>query len=38
MSSWKASVEVIENSDKIYAYLNARSDGQIGVEKPKKAK
>ena len=38
MPSWKANVEVMENSDKIYAYLKARSDGAIGVEKPKKAK
>jgi len=38
MPAWKANVEVMENSDKIYAYLKARSDGAIGVEKPKKAK
>ncbi len=38
MPSWKANVEVMENSDKIYAYLKARSDGAIGVEKPKKVK
>jgi mono/diheme cytochrome c family protein len=38
MPSWKANVEVMENNDKIYAYLKARSDGAIGVEKPKKAK
>lgn len=38
MPSWKANVEVMENNDKIYAYLKARSEGAIGVEKPKKAK
>jgi mono/diheme cytochrome c family protein len=38
MPSWRTNVEVMENSDKIYAYLKARSDGAIGVEKPKKAK
>lgn len=38
MPAWKANIEVMENSDKIYAYLKARSDGAIGVEKPKKAK
>jgi len=38
MPAWKANVEVMENQDKIYAYLKARSDGAIGVEKPKKAK
>tara|TARA_R110002050_G_scaffold1244_5_gene8876 strand:+ start:190096 stop:190503 length:408 start_codon:yes stop_codon:yes gene_type:complete len=38
MPAWKENTEVMENSDKIYAYLKARSDGAIGVEKPKKAK
>ena len=38
MPAWKANVEVMENSKQIYAYLKARSDGAIGVERPKKAK
>ncbi|MFT7413892.1 MAG: mono/diheme cytochrome c family protein [Methylophagaceae bacterium] len=38
MPSWKANVQVMESSDKIYAYLKARSDGAIGAEKPRKAK
>jgi mono/diheme cytochrome c family protein len=38
MPAWKANAEVMENSDKIYAYLKARSEGAIGAEKPKKAK
>lgn len=38
MPAWKANDKVMENRDKIYAYLKARSDGAIGVEKPKKAK
>lgn len=38
MPGWKANDKVMENRDKIYAYLKARSDGAIGVEKPKKAK
>ena len=36
MPSWKANVQVMENRDQLYAYLMARSDGAIGVEKPKK--
>ena len=36
MPSWKANVQVMENRDQLYAYLKARSDGAIGVEKPKK--
>tara|TARA_R110002049_G_scaffold283442_2_gene463494 strand:- start:160 stop:567 length:408 start_codon:yes stop_codon:yes gene_type:complete len=38
MPAWKANAEVMGNSDQIYAYLKARSDGAIGVEKPKKSK
>jgi len=38
MPAWKANPEVMANRDKLYAYLKARSDGAIGVEKPKKAK
>ena len=38
MPSWKANVKVMEGRDKLYAYLKARADGAIGVEKPKKAK
>ena len=36
MPSWKANIQVMENRDQLYAYLKARSDGAIGVEKPKK--
>lgn len=36
MPSWNANVEVMENRDQLYAYLKARSDGAIGVEKPQK--
>jgi mono/diheme cytochrome c family protein len=36
MPSWNANVEVMENMDQLYAYLKARSDGAIGVEKPQK--
>ncbi len=36
MPAWKANVQVMENKDQLYAYLKARSDGAIGVEKPKK--
>ena len=36
MPAWKANVEVMENKGQLYAYLKARSDGAIGVEKPKK--
>ncbi|HDY85855.1 hypothetical protein LCGC14_0440800 [marine sediment metagenome] len=38
MPAWKANPQVMENRDQLYAYLKARSDGAIGVEKPKKAK
>lgn len=36
MPAWKANVQVMENKGQLYAYLKARSDGAIGVEKPKK--
>lgn len=36
MPSWKANVKVMEGRDQLYAYLMARSDGAIGVIKPKK--
>jgi len=36
MPAWKANVKVMEGRDQLYAYLMARSDGAIGVEKPKK--
>lgn len=36
MPAWRANVKVMEGRDKLYAYLKARSDGAIGVEKPKK--
>ena len=38
MPAWKENTEVMANSEQIYAYLKARSDGAIGVEKPNKAK
>ncbi len=38
MPSWKKNKKVMENRDKIYAYLKARSDGALGQVKPKKAK
>ncbi len=38
MPSWKKNKKVMENRDKIYAYLKARSDGALGEVKPKKAK
>lgn len=38
MPAWKANVQVMENRDQLYAYLKARSDGAIGVEKPVKQK
>jgi mono/diheme cytochrome c family protein len=38
MPSWKANDKVMADREKIYAYLKARSDGAIGMEKPKKAK
>ncbi|MFT7414606.1 MAG: mono/diheme cytochrome c family protein [Methylophagaceae bacterium] len=36
MPSSNANVQVMENMDQLYAYLKARSDGAIGVIKPKK--
>jgi len=36
MPAWKANVKVMAGRDQLYAYLMARSDGAIGVEKPKK--
>ena len=36
MPNWKANVKVMAGRDQLYAYLMARSDGAIGVEKPKK--
>jgi len=36
MPMWKANVKVMAGRDQLYAYLMARSDGAIGVEKPKK--
>lgn len=38
MPAWKANPKVIAGRDQLYAYLLARSDGAIGVVKPKKAK
>lgn len=38
MPSWKANKQVMDGRENIYAYLKARADGAIGVEKPKKAK
>lgn len=36
MPAWKANVKVMAGRDQLYAYLMARSDGAIGVLKPKK--
>jgi len=36
MPMWKANVKVMAGRDQLYAYLMARSDGAIGIEKPKK--
>ena len=36
MPMWKKNVKVMAGRDQLYAYLMARSDGAIGVEKPKK--
>ncbi len=36
MPAWKANVKVMAGRDQLYAYLMARSDGAIGVVKPKK--
>ena len=36
MPAWKTNVQVMENLDPLYAYLKARSDGAIGVERPQK--
>lgn len=38
MPAWKSNPKVIAGRDQIYAYLMARSDGAIGVVKPKKQK
>jgi len=38
MPAWKTNREVMKNRDQLYAYLKARSDGAIGVEKPTKSK
>jgi len=38
MPPWKANVKVMEGRDQLYAYLKARSDGEIGAIKPKKTK
>ena len=35
MPAWKSNPKVIAGRDQIYAYLMARSDGAIGVVKPK---
>ncbi len=34
MPPWKGNPKVVENIDKIYAYLKARSDGALGEGKP----
>jgi len=36
MPAWKKNMKVMDGQDKLYAYLMARSDGAIGVVKPKK--
>jgi len=38
MPAWKKNVKVVKGMDQLYAYLKARSDGAIGVIKPKKTK
>ncbi|NQY26219.1 MAG: c-type cytochrome [Piscirickettsiaceae bacterium] len=38
MPAWKKNKKVMAGRDQMYAYLKARSDGAIGVVKPKKAK
>ena len=38
MPAWKANAKVMENRELIYQYLQARADGALGNEKPKKAK
>ncbi len=38
MPNWKKNKKVMAGRDQLYAYLKARSDGAIGVVKPKKAK
>jgi len=38
MPAWKANKKVVKGMDQLYAYLKARSDGAIGVIKPKKTK
>ncbi|MDH5358733.1 MAG: cytochrome c [Gammaproteobacteria bacterium] len=36
MPAWKANPKVMDGRDKLYAYLKARADGAIGIEKPVK--
>ena len=36
MPAWKANPKVMDGRDRLYAYLKARADGAIGIEKPKK--
>lgn len=38
MPAWKSNKKVVAGMDQLYAYLKARSDGAIGVIKPKKSK
>ena len=38
MPTWKANKKVMKGRDQLYAYLKARSDGAIGMIKPKKSK
>lgn len=38
MPAWKANPKVMKGREQLYSYLKARSDGAIGVVKPKKAK
>jgi mono/diheme cytochrome c family protein len=38
MPAWKANAKVMKDRQLIYQYLQARSDGALGNEKPKKAK
>jgi mono/diheme cytochrome c family protein len=38
MPAWKANAKVMKDRQLIYQYMQARSDGAIGNEKPKKAK
>jgi mono/diheme cytochrome c family protein len=36
MPPWKSNKKIVDNMDKLYAYLKARSDGVLGEEKPVK--